>query len=113
VARPPSPPCSVVGCSRKSVARRLCTKHYVGEKRARIQQIKVERGCTDCGFNAHPAALDFDHRPGESKLFNVASNMNYSMERLLSEIAKCDVRCANCHRIKTVERRNASTSRRH
>ena len=52
-------------------------------KRETIQRIKLERGCADCDYRAHPAALDFDHRPGE----------------------KCDVVCANCHRIRTVDRR--------
>jgi hypothetical protein len=34
------------------------------EFRAYIQSIKMERGCTDCGYREHPAALDFDHLPG-------------------------------------------------
>lgn len=70
--------------------------------RQEIQAIKLERGCADCGYNAHPAALDFDHRKGEVKLFTIgAVGSSQSREALLAEIAKCDVVCANCHRIRT------------
>jgi hypothetical protein len=70
----------------------------------RIGQIKVERGCVDCGYNAHPAALDFDHLPGVDKLHCVGAMTTYSWSNIEAEIAKCEVRCANCHRIKTRER---------
>lgn len=66
-----------------------------------IQKIKLERGCVDCGYNTHPAALDFDHRRGEPKVKDVSKLLTNSMEKLLAEIAKCDVVCANCHRIRT------------
>jgi len=52
--------------------------------------------------------MDFDHRPGEVKEFNLAQVMSQSRiswSRLLAEIAKCDVVCANCHRIRTWQRR--------
>ena len=61
--------------------------------------MKVTAGCIDCGFNAHPEALDFDHRPGEIKCFIITLGYNKSRERVLAEMAKCDVRCANCHRM--------------
>jgi hypothetical protein len=54
--------------------------------------------------------MDFDHRPGEKKCFALANAMGQtriSAERLRAEIAKCDVVCANCHRIRTYERRKA------
>jgi hypothetical protein len=44
--------------------------------------------------------MDFDHVRGE-KLFGIAVNMNISWERLEAEIAKCEIVCANCHRIRT------------
>lgn len=59
--------------------------------------------CVDCGFN-DPRALDFDHVRGE-KEGNV-SNMvcgGFSIKRIQAEIDKCEVRCANCHRIRTHE----------
>jgi hypothetical protein len=71
---------------------------------ARLSAIKLERGCTDCGYNAHPAALDFDHLPGTTKLSTVSRLSTRNWERVAAEIAKCEVVCANCHRIRTVER---------
>lgn len=85
---------------------------YLGKRYAenirRLQEIKLERGCMDCGFRAHPAALDFDHRPGVNKVSEVSKLTLSSWELILAEIAKCDVRCANCHRIITAERRKES-----
>ena len=63
--------------------------------------IKRAEGCADCGYNAHAVALDFDHRPDEEKLGNIADMVTYSMTKLYDEIAKCDVVCANCHRVRT------------
>jgi hypothetical protein len=79
------------------------------KRKARIDAIKVERGCVDCGYNSHPAALDFDHRPGVQKLFTISQSFR-SWELVEAEIAKCDVRCANCHRIVTAERRAGPVS---
>lgn len=83
---------------------RAAVKRHGDRRRAWLASIRLERGCIDCGYDAHPDALDFDHREGEIKLFNI-SQRHRSREATLAEIAKCDVRCANCHRIKTAERR--------
>lgn len=58
-----------------------------------------EHPCVDCG-ESNPVVLEFDHR-GDKK--GNISNMvnNYAWVNILNEIGKCDVRCANCHRIKT------------
>lgn len=82
---------------------RKAAKNAVANARAtRIRRwldfYKVEQGCIDCGFNAHPAALDFDHVAGK-KLLNVCNAK--SVAQAQSEIEKCVVRCANCHRIKS------------
>jgi hypothetical protein len=56
--------------------------------------------CIDCG-ETDPRVLEFDHR--SDKLANIADLLREvcSIEKLKEEIAKCDVRCANCHRRKT------------
>ncbi|MFD7609711.1 hypothetical protein [Streptomyces sp. NPDC059828] len=75
-------------------------------KRDRLyfQQIKLERGCTDCGYRANPVALDFDHLPGQVKLYRIACMAGMSRALIDAEIAKCEVVCANCHRIRTADR---------
>ena len=62
-------------------------------------------GCVDCGIK-DPRVLDFDHIHG-AKLASIAKLAGTAglPTRLLNEIAKCEVRCANCHRITTAERR--------
>lgn len=61
--------------------------------------------CVDCG-NTDLRVLDFDHRPGCDKRKDVMRMVNegFSIARLQDEIAKCDVRCRNCHAIVTLER---------
>jgi hypothetical protein len=77
---------------------------------AYVQQIKIQRGCVDCGYNAHPAALDFDHLPGFEKTNRVSTMAAGSTKaKIDAEIAKCEVVCANCHRVRTAERRNETT----
>src|SRR6266849_670862 len=61
------------------------------------------RPCLDCGGRFHFSAMDFDHVSG-TKLFNVGNSRSYSHFKILAEIAKCDVVCANCHRIRTYRR---------
>lgn len=58
-------------------------------------------GCVDCG-EKDPTVLDFDHVRGV-KFKNISKMIqdNNSMKRIQEEIAKCEVRCANCHRRKT------------
>lgn len=77
---------------------------YRQPKRDAIDALKLKRGCTDCGYRGHAAALEFDHLPGHVKRFNISEKMGRSIEELLIEIAKCEVVCANCHRIRTVDR---------
>lgn len=78
-----------------------------------LAEIKLAKGCADCGYNKHPAALDFDHLPGHVKRQNL-SRMNgwYGKAAIEAELAKCEVVCANCHRIRTHERANADIAAR-
>lgn len=76
------------------------------ENCAALQAIKLERGCVDCGYDAHPAALDFDHRDPATKCFDISRALSTrSLSTLLEEVAKCDVRCANCHRVRSWQNR--------
>jgi hypothetical protein len=66
-------------------------------------EIKLFTGCKHCGYDEHPRALDFHHRERSGKDFEVSTGAGaaISLAKLLSEISKCDVLCANCHRIET------------
>lgn len=61
--------------------------------------------CADCKIQYPPYVMDFDHVRG-TKLFNisVAFANRYPIDKTLAEIAKCDVVCSNCHRIRTHQR---------
>ena len=71
-----------------------------------IEQYKRGRRCVDCGFpgKKFPCVLDFDHgNEGVMKRFNIGSwsHAVLSVEAIKREIEKCELVCANCHRIRT------------
>lgn len=59
-------------------------------------------GCVDCGIK-DIRVLEFDHL--EHKYKGVAQMRDHSLEKVKKEISKCEVVCANCHNIRTGERR--------
>lgn len=80
-------------------------------KRDRLDGLKVGKACMDCGVEYPPPVLQFDHRPGEVKEFDVSQGYGYSLERVLAEVAKCDLVCANCHVLRTMARRSPVVQR--
>jgi len=79
-----------VNKARRAAVRRA--RHEAG--RARLTAIKTSRGCADCGTLED---LEFHHRPGTVKRFNLARTATYSPKTQDDEIAKCDVLCDTCH----------------
>ena len=67
----------------------------------KINAYKLAKGCIDCGYADNPVALDFDHRDQGLKILGVAAMLTYAWPKIVAELDKCDVRCANCHRVKT------------
>jgi hypothetical protein len=60
--------------------------------------------CADCGINYPWYVMDFDHVRGEKK-FGIAQMIQHQgIATIQQEIAKCDVVCSNCHRIRTYNR---------
>ncbi len=58
--------------------------------------------CVDCG-QSNPVLLDFDHRNDKFKSISEMIKSRYSWAKIQEEISKCDVRCANCHRLRTAK----------
>lgn len=75
------------------------------EAKAFLAEYFRDHPCVDCGM-ADLRVLDFDHRPGSGKRKDVMRMVNegFSLRVLIEEIAKCDVRCRNCHAIATLDR---------
>lgn len=62
--------------------------------------------CTDCNSTYHHAVMEFDHVRAE-KCFDVSFGVrNRSLDAIKTEIEKCDLVCANCHRERTFQRNN-------
>ena len=88
----------------KFIARALA---YKAKLQTTLREAKAGP-CADCGKRYPPYVMDFDHRPGETKLFNLGSltaRRWVSLSMLRAEIEKCDLVCANCHRERTHQRR--------
>jgi hypothetical protein len=82
-------------------------KKHDADVKSWLAGIKLTSGCVDCGYRAHHVALDFDHLPEFEKLFDISRALWRPRKTLGAEIAKCEVVCSNCHRIRTYERANA------
>jgi hypothetical protein len=69
----------------------------------RIRDYLCDHPCVDCG-ESDPDVLDFDHLRDKRADVSTLVHIAVSWEMVLSEIAKCEVRCANCHRRRTAIR---------
>ena len=72
---------------------------YIARKHQRFLEWKSKQKCSRCPEN-HPSCLEFHHRDPSKKDFNISQGwrLNYSWDRLMLEIEKCEILCANCHR---------------
>ena len=79
------------------------------ELREWISGIKSSTPCTDCGGYFHPAAMTYDHLPGHEKRDDISSLVAGGYRgAVVTEMAKCEIVCANCHAIRTFRRREAA-----
>lgn len=74
-------------------------KKRLSKNKKWFAEYKSKLKCKNCPEN-HPSCIDFHHREGEEKEKNISKLVHggYSIKRILEEINKCDVLCANCHR---------------
>ena len=97
------------------------TQTHVAKRRAQKQAIreaiaaaKVDHPCEDCGGSFDPVCLDFHHRDASTKLFEIgkAASTITSLATLAAELAKCDLVCANCHRLREKKLRGVESNHR-
>ena len=81
-------------------------QRYFVPGRERLLAAKLAREqCGDCGLfvtEENACAFDFDHLG--DKLLNISRMVTYSDVKFEAEIAKCQMVCANCHRLRTSTR---------
>jgi hypothetical protein len=84
---------------------RSSRQSMIERNRDYINDLKSFTPCIDCGNVYPPECMDFDHISND-KVANVArlSNLGLSIQSLMTEIAKCELVCSNCHRIRTKAR---------
>lgn len=69
----------------------------------KMWELLCDSACAHCG-NDDPEVLEFDHREQSDKDFNISEMLrSYSWSRIQTEIDKCDILCANCHRKRTIK----------
>lgn len=90
-------------------------EYYQNRLKAKQEFLKKLKDvpCHDCKGKFPYYIMEFDHVPerGE-KLFNISTGGNLSTTKgsvLLKELEKCDIVCANCHKIRTHERKMLPT----
>ena len=106
---------AILGCSKGTIAFHLGEgqkeKYYkrTKDKRAEhvdtIRKIKEESGCVDCGESYPHFVLEFDHLPEYEKAGSPSYVARHSSwKNAVLEMQKCDIVCANCHKIRTWNR---------
>ena len=73
-------------------------KRFAEKRRKWLVEYKKTLKCVRCE-ESHPATLTFHHKDGSEKSFEIgnALKLGIGLKRLLAEIEKCEVLCANCH----------------
>ena len=87
-------------CNREQLLKNQAEKNkrFAANRRKWLVDYKKTLECVRCGEN-HPATLTFRHRDSSEKSFEIgnALKLGIGLKRLLAEIDKCEVVCANCH----------------
>lgn len=100
----------------KECNKQYLKEHYTQNKQYYVDKAKVNQNkiveyvrqlknvpCLDCKISYPHYTMDFDHLVG--KEFNISKMVRVlGLNKLLNEIAKCEIVCANCHRERTYQR---------
>ena len=88
-----------------NAVRNMRMASYRERNREYIRQYLKRHPCVDCG-EADSIVLEFDHVVGlKRKEVSILVSEGARLRALADEVAKCVVRCANCHRRRTATSR--------
>ena len=77
-----------------------------------MNAIKADVPCADCGGTFPVFVMHWDHLPGFEKLGDVSTMLAHrARNAILEELRKCELVCANCHVMRTVERARGARRR--
>jgi hypothetical protein len=76
-----------------------------------IQELKSKTLCMDCKINYPYYVMDFDHVRGKKHKNVMELIPTLSKKKIDEEIAKCEIVCSNCHRIRTHQRKLKKTGK--
>lgn len=75
---------------------------YARKEKIRLLIIeKKDVPCADCEIKYPYYVMDFDHKKDKRFNLSIAAVKHIGIEKVIEEINKCEVVCANCHRIRT------------
>ena len=101
---------NIMKTSNKLTKGSLKNKNLKQKLRKEVNQIKINiGGCIACGWFDPDLleALEFDHIERESKFMEISTMVirTYNIDKIKQEIDKCQLLCANCHKLRTIEQR--------
>jgi hypothetical protein len=92
----------------KARARAQNRKH-IEDVKALLRSSKA-KPCADCGVQYPSYVMQFDHPPGQKNFTIGGKGRHASITKIQREIALCQVVCANCHAMRTHNRRVQGSS---
>jgi len=78
----------------------------IEENRENMLKLLKDHICMDCGED-NIITFEFDHRERKDKKYTISKMLkHFKWDKILNEMSKCDIVCANCHRIRTANEFN-------
>lgn len=72
---------------RQTIFKALCVEYKGGK-------------CEKCGYDEYIGALEFHHKDPSQKKFGISrAKLRKFDQKIIEELDKCDMLCANCHRV--------------
>ena len=86
---------------RKYTCKECMSKDRTARFRKIVKDFFGEMRCIKCGFEGHHSQFDCHHRNPKEKSFSIgqARQSRLGRDKVISELKKCDLLCANCHRL--------------